>query len=136
MNPRIARFRPAIPVAAEEVVITEGPIDALSIAAGGYRAVAVLGATVADELVATRIAALPGRLVIAFDADEAGERGADRLRVLLAARGRPTSRLGLPDGIGDVNDWLRSAGAHWAGHLREGLSMSVAPAHPPPRSIA
>lgn len=136
VNPRIARFRPAIPVAAEEVVVTEGAIDALSVAAGGYRAVAVLGAAVADELVANRIAALPGRLVIAFDADEAGERGAERLQTLLSTRGRPTVRLALPSGVGDVNDWMCAAGDAWHAQLAHALKSSRAREHPLPRSIA
>ena len=136
VNPRIARIRPAIPTARDELLITEGPIDGLSAAAAGYRAVAVLGAVTADELVANRLAALPGRLVIAFDADEAGTRGVERLASLLAVRGRPTTRLALPSRVDDLNDWMVQAGEAWPRVLTEALDLTRACSRPPPRSIA
>jgi DNA primase len=84
------------------VVVTEGSIDALSAAAAGYRAVAVLSATYGDEAVAVALAKLPHPLVLAFDADEAGRAGAERLASLLEARQRPPVVLDL--GNGDLND--------------------------------
>ncbi|WCO67966.1 toprim domain-containing protein [Iamia majanohamensis] len=105
-NPRLARARPA-KMRHPEVVVTEGAIDALSAAAAGYRAVGVLSASYGDEAVATALAKLPHRLVIAFDADEAGRAGASRLASLLEARQRPSGRVDL--GHGDLNDAMRTS---------------------------
>ena len=87
-----------------EVIVTEGVIDALTAAAAGYRAVAVLSAAYPDRAVALALARLPHPLVIAFDADEAGRIGARRLAALLQARQRPSVLLDL--GSGDLNDAL------------------------------
>jgi hypothetical protein len=103
-NPRLARARPA-ETRHPEIVVTEGAIDALSAAAAGYRAVAVLSATYGDEAVATALAKLPHPLVIAFDADEAGRAGASRLATLLRARQRPPVVVDLVNG--DLNDAMR-----------------------------
>ena len=87
--------------------MTEGAIDALSAAAAGYRAVAVLSATYGDEAVATSLAKLPHPLVLAFDADDAGRAGAHRLASLLEARQRPPVVIDLERG--DLNDTMRRA---------------------------
>lgn len=134
-NPRVARYRPATPVAQRVVVIAEGPIDALSAAAAGFRALAVLGAAAGDELVARRVANLPGPLVVAFDADDAGHAGAERLRGFLAGLGRPAARLPLPDGVGDLNDWHRSSD-DWTRELAAGIAASLRRTERPPLSIA
>jgi DNA primase len=106
-NPRLARLRPA-EARRPEVVVTEGAIDALSAAAAGYRAVAVLSASYGDEAVAVALAKLPHPLVIAFDADDAGRAGAGRLASLLEARQRPPAVVDLGDG--DLNDAMRRFG--------------------------
>jgi hypothetical protein len=103
-NPRVARVRP-VEARHSEVVVTEGTIDALSAAAAGYRAVAVLSAAYGDEAVAIALARLPHLLIIAFDADDAGRAGADRLASLLQARQRPPVVVDLGDG--DLNDAMR-----------------------------
>jgi hypothetical protein len=103
-NPRLSRARP-VETRHPEVIVTEGAIDALSAAAAGYRAVAVLSATYADEAVAVALAKLPHPVVLAFDADDAGRAGADRLAALLDARQRPPVLLDL--GAGDLNDAMR-----------------------------
>lgn len=105
-NPRLARVRPA-EARRSEVIVTEGVIDALSAAAAGYRAVAVLSAAYGDDGVAVALAKLPHPLVIAFDADDAGRAGADRLASLLDARLRPPMVLDL--GAGDLNDFMRQS---------------------------
>jgi DNA primase len=87
------------------VLVTEGAIDALSAAAAGYRAVAVLSAAYGDEGVAIALAKLSHPLVIAFDADDAGRAGADRLAALLDAQQRAPVVLYL--GAGDLNDAMR-----------------------------
>ncbi len=105
-NPRLSRARP-LGARHPEVVVTEGAIDALSAAAASYRAVAVLSAAYGDEAVAVALAKLPHPLVIAFDADDAGRSGADRLATLLVARQRPPVVLDL--GTGDLNDAMRQS---------------------------
>lgn len=113
-NPRVARIRPVTAQHAE-VLVTEGTIDALSAAAAGYRAVAVLSAAYGDEAVAVALAAMPHRLVLAFDADPAGRGGADRLAALLDARQRTPVVLDL--GCGDLNENMRDSD-DWAQDLR------------------
>lgn len=113
-NPRVARIRP-VDMRQPEVVVTEGAIDALSAAAAGYRAVAVLSAAYGDEAVAVTLAKLPHRLVLAFDADDAGRAGADRLAGLLDARQRPPVVLDL--GCGDLNENMRCSD-DWSGDMR------------------
>lgn len=103
-NPRLTRARP-VETHHPQVVVTEGAIDALSAAAAGYRSVAVLSATYGDEAVATALAKLPHPLVIAFDADDAGRAGGQRLTTLLDARHRPPVVVDL--GHGDLNDAMR-----------------------------
>lgn len=121
-NPRLARFRP-VEVRQDSVIVTEGAIDALSAAAAGYRAVGVLSAAYGDEAVAVCLAKLPHPLVIAFDADEPGRAGAQRLASLLTARQRPPVVLEL--GHGDLNDAMRHSNA-WPTRLRSAVDGAVA----------
>jgi putative DNA primase/helicase len=98
-----------------EVIITEGPGDALTASAVGYDAVAIPGAgrasdaRVADELAA----ALKGRRVIlAGDADTAGERFTNTLAPALAERGLEVHRLTIPPSVGnDLTDWRENLGS-------------------------
>ncbi len=102
-NPRVTRMRPA-ECRHPEVIVTEGCIDALSAAAGGYRAVAVLSAGYSDEATAVALARLPHPLVLAFDSDDAGQSAARRLAALLESRLRPPVVVDI--GSGDLNDAL------------------------------
>ena len=121
-NPRLSRVRPADALH-PEVVVTEGAIDALSAAAAGYRAVAVLSAAYGDEAVAVALAKLPHPLVIAFDADDAGRAGAHRLASLLEARHRPPVVLDL--GTGDLNDVMRHSDA-WPARMQHAVDSAIA----------
>lgn len=121
-NPRLSRARP-VEARHPEVVVTEGAIDALSAAAAGYRAVAVLSAAYSDDAVAVTLAKLPHPLVIAFDADDAGRAGADRLGSLLEARQRPPVVLDL--GAGDLNDAMRRAD-DWPTQMQLAVDSTVA----------
>lgn len=122
-NPRLARVRPVEARQSEvAVVVTEGAIDALSAAAAGYRAVAVLSAAYGDEAVAVALAKLPHPLVIAFDADDAGRAGADRLASLLEARQRPPVVLDLGDG--DLNDAMRRSNG-WPAELHASVDGAL-----------
>jgi DNA primase len=116
-NPRVALVHtPRASARGELLVVCEGLPDALTVAGTGLHAAAVLGAALPDTAVAQRVAQLAaGRpVVIAFDADPSGKRGAQRLDELLAPTHRaPVVTLDLPPGA-DVNDWARHAGARFA----------------------
>lgn len=122
-NPRIARVRPAS-VQHPEVIITEGAIDALSAAAAGYRAVAVLSAGYPDRAVGHALSRIQHPLVIAFDPDDAGREGARRLAALLAVELRPSANLDL--GHGDLNDALVHA-HDWNGQLTGRVAQAARP---------
>ena len=103
-NPRVTRMRP-VECRRPEVIVAEGAIDALSAATAGYRAVGVLSAAYGDEAVAAALAHLRQPLVLALDADEAGQAATARLTALLEARGRTPIRLDIRQG--DLNDAMR-----------------------------
>jgi len=103
-NPRVTRMRP-VDCRRPEVIVTEGAIDALSAATAGYRAVGVLSAAYGDEAVAAALARLRQPLILAFDADEAGQAASARLTALLQVRGRTSVRLEIREG--DLNDAMR-----------------------------
>lgn len=117
LNPKLARYRP-VEQHDDSILVTEGPIDALSTAAAGFRVVAVLGATSAEADVARRLTAFTGRLVLGFDADDAGRTGADRLLRMLAELHRPAGVLELPSGVNDMNEWHVAEGRRWPHALR------------------
>lgn len=119
-NPRLAVYRPA-DVAAREVVVTEGVIDALSATAAGFRAAAVLGAATTDPAVARRLARIDGPIVLALDNDDAGHMGSNRLAAMLAELRRPAMTLTLPDGINDLNDWHGADRDAWPSGLRHAV---------------
>ncbi|MGH9030666.1 MAG: toprim domain-containing protein [Acidimicrobiia bacterium] len=125
-NPKVARYRP-VEARSDIVVVTEGPIDALSAAAAGFRAVAVLGAASVDPDVAAQLAATPGRLVLAFDADTAGRTGSERLERMLRDVQRPARSLSLPEGVNDLNDWLRVEGRSWTVALDASVTDAITP---------
>jgi DNA primase len=110
-NPRLGIYEPAryfdFPFERREVIVTEGIIDALSAAAGGYRSAAVLGASYGDPAAAAALARLPGQLVVAFDPDPAGRAGSERLVQLLNAQHRRPGVLVLARG--DLNENLAQA---------------------------
>ena len=111
-NPRVGVVQPArafdFPFGRrDELIVTEGIIDALSAAAGGYRAAAVLSASYADPAAAAVLARQPGQLVVGFDPDPAGRAGAERLVRLLTAQNRRPGVMVLAGG--DLNDHLVAA---------------------------
>lgn len=131
-NPRVAHYQPV-----EErgpcVVVTEGILDALSAAAAGYRSAPLLGASIPDptrpdpttEHIAEALLEPGGRIILALDADDAGRRGADRLRTLLGERhDREVARLDLPAGVNDLNDWMRTA-PDWPRTLEDALRTAI-----------
>jgi len=87
-----------------EVILCEALIDALTFWAAGYRNVTscygVNGLT--EELLATLKTCGAQRILIAFDRDEAGDRGAEALSKRLTAEGLDCFRLLFPKGL-DAN---------------------------------
>lgn len=108
-NPRHGWVRP-VGSAKPAVVICEGFPDAYTAGGAGYPAVAVLGATNANEQLATRInSGIAGRpVIIAFDGDTAGREASTRLSTALAKRGIMVVELPLPSGA-DLNSWVLAA---------------------------
>ena len=56
--------------------------------------------------------------------DPAGMAGTERLVRMLAELQRPVAVLNLPDGVNDLNDWMRAEGSHWARSLAAAASPS------------
>jgi DNA primase catalytic core len=88
----------------EEVILCEALLDALTFWAAGYRNVTscygVHGFT--EELLAALKSSGAERILIAFDRDEAGDRGAEQLAKRLLAEGLDCFRLLFPKGM-DAN---------------------------------
>lgn len=96
--------------AGEALFVTEGIFDALSLEELGFPAVALCGAANTGKLV-QKIdeyvpVAWPERVILAGDADAAGQGMNEKLREQLTARGIACAVLALPDGCKDVNEAL------------------------------
>lgn len=104
-NPRHGWTRP-VGQWAEPVVVCEGLIDAYTVNAAGYEAVAVLGALNATPELARTIAARLGTrpAIVAFDGDDPGRRAAAVVSETLRSRGILVGELPLPSGS-DLNSW-------------------------------
>ena len=93
-------------VGQSEVILTEALIDAMSFWCAGYRnvtaAYGVEGLT-EDHLVAFKRCGVQ-RVLIAFDRDDAGERGADKTAERLMAEGLECYRVQFPKGM-DANEY-------------------------------
>ncbi len=92
----------------EEVILTEALIDAMTFWCAGYTnvtaAYGVEGFT--DDHVATFQRCGVRRVLIAFDRDEAGERGTAKVVERLTAAGLECLRIQFPNGM-DANDYAR-----------------------------
>jgi DNA primase len=93
----------------QEVILCEALIDALTFWNAGYRNVTscygVNGLT--NELLAALKQCGAQRILIAFDRDEAGDRGADAVAKRLMTEGLDCFRLLFPKGM-DANEYARS----------------------------
>lgn len=109
-NPRVSFVRPAVSGAREALLICEGLPDAYVAASSGFEAIAVLGAGYPDRRVVDAIVRHQprGRVVVAFDNDDAGRRGNESLVRMLGERGVGPETLTLPDGVNDLSDWARA----------------------------
>ena len=95
-----------VPGACEEIIVCEALIDAMTFWCAGYRNVTssygIEGIT--DELIKTIQEAGAKRILIAFDRDEAGERGAQKLAGHVLALGLDCYRIRFPKGM-DANEY-------------------------------
>lgn len=94
--------------AGEALFVTEGIFDALSLEGLGFPAVALCGAANTGRLISAVDAceAKPEKIVLAGDADAAGQGMNENLKEQLTARGIVCSVLVLPEGCKDVNEAL------------------------------
>lgn len=115
----------------EEVVLAEGIIDGLTLYRHGFdNVIACLGV---EDFCMGHVEAIERhgvrRVLVAFDRDDAGERGAARVAQMLAPFGVACSRVELPHGM-DVNTYARKVEP-----ARKALELVIAKARPiePPR---
>ena len=129
-----------------EVILCEALLDALTFWTHGHRnvttAYGVEGFT--EELLDALVLAKTERVFIAFDRDEAGERGAVKVAERLMARGVDCRRVLFPHGQ-DANEYARKVqpadkaltvllnAAVWLGKAAPSLNAALAPA---PSSLA
>ena len=125
-NPKLALYEPVHPVSRCRI-ITEGPTDGLSAAAGGYPAAVILAARYADDDVADRLANLGVPLLIAFDPDQAGQHGSAQLAQLLRHRHRTTPTLHVTPRTDDLNAWLLTTD-RWPAVLQAAVLSAMPPA--------
>lgn len=105
------------------VVVTEAPLDALTLAYCGVPAIAICGTSGGRELLKFRLKL--GQAVAAFDADIAGHEAGRALAALLAPVGCVVLRLLPPEGAKDWNAALQTIGPdalrdYLTGELSEG----------------
>jgi DNA primase catalytic core len=103
-GPHRGVFNGAALAASEELILTEALIDALTFWCAGYRhvtsAYGVGGFT--DEILQAMIAHGVKRVLIAYDRDAAGDKGAAAVAEILAGRGIGAYRVNFPKGL-DAN---------------------------------
>ena len=94
--------------AGKALFVTEGIFDALSLEELGFPAVALCGAANTGRLMQALDAreVKPEKVILAGDADAAGQGMNEKLREQLTARGIACAVLALPDGCKDVNEVL------------------------------
>ena len=91
---------------APAIILTEAPLDALSLASAGYPAAALCGTSAPAWI---HLACGLKYVLTAFDADEAGDGAADALAARLRLYGARCERL-RPDGAKDWNEALQRDG--------------------------
>jgi hypothetical protein len=96
----------AFDLALPALIVCEAPIDALSLASCGYPALALIGC---DAPAMLRSVAAFRRVLLATDADQAGDHAAQVLAGTLPAYGATCERL-RPDGAKDWNEMLQEFG--------------------------
>ena len=129
-------------IASKEIILCEALIDALTFWCAGFRNVTssygIEGFT--DDMLAAFKRYSTSRVLIAYDRDEAGERGAAKVSELLMAAGIEAWRIQFPKGM-DANEYaLKIAPAQKSLGLaiRKAvwLGMGAAPAAPIPQAVS
>ncbi len=87
----------------DEIVVVEGPLDAMWLYQHGVPAVALLGSSMSEQQ-ADLLAVHFWSVALVFDADRAGEVGALQAEQLLVERGIPRRRVALPVGRSDPQE--------------------------------
>jgi DNA primase len=144
-GPHRGLWNPAC-LGSREVILCEALLDALTFWTHGHRnvttAYGVEGFT--EETLDALVLAKTERVFIAFDRDEAGERGAAKVAERLMARGVDCRRVLFPHGQ-DANEYARKVqpankalavllnAAQWLGKAAPSLNAALAPA---PSSLA
>ena len=108
----------ALDKALPAITLCEAPFDALSLAMAGYPSLA-LGGTVAPSWLCQQCAFR--HILLAFDADVAGDSAAEKIGATLASFGATCQRL-RPQGAKDWNELLQNAGS-------EAIEEIVAPTY-------
>lgn len=111
-------FSPILPA----LIVTEAPLDALSLASCGYPAVAVCGT---EPPIWFHRATAFRRFLLAFDADDAGERAADKLMPILESFGARCERLMPDDDLGGAKDWNEALQTQGRDTLADWLATRV-----------
>jgi replicative DNA helicase len=134
VNPRVAVTAAPQLDGGQVVFVCEGMPDALTAAAAGYRSVALLGTQAPDTLVAQRLVEeFPAELlVLALDADQAGQAATDHLADLLAdaGAGRRVWKLSVPEAVAaeakerDLNRWAVVAGDAFISQLHAAVEAA------------
>ncbi len=104
-GPQRGAWNPAA-LRSAEVILTEGIIDALTFWSAGFRHVTTSYSAKAlpEEMLDALLAAKVARVFIAFDRDDAGDRGAEEVAAQLMARGIECRRVLFPHGH-DANSY-------------------------------
>lgn len=109
---RLGPFDDASPA----IIVTEAPIDALSLAMAGFPALALCGTNIPHWF---HLACGLREVVLATDADEKGDSAADAHGAFLTLYGARCTRL-RPEGFKDWNEMLKGKGPHelcdWLSH--------------------
>ncbi len=111
-------FSPILPA----LIVTEAPLDALSLAHASYPALAVCGTE--PPVWFHRLCAFR-RVLLAFDADDAGERAADKLVPMLESFGARCERLMPDDDLGGAKDWNEALQTQGCDNLADWLAARV-----------
>lgn len=103
---------PALTGGAEEVIICEGQIDAMTLAQAGAAAVGCNeAAQMLTALDRAGDALTARRFVYCLDMDAAGVEKGEKMRAALAKRALPCYPVEMPEGVKDANDLLTQRGA-------------------------
>jgi len=125
-NPHLGWVRPIGGGIGGPLVVCEGIADALAVAERGSTSVGVLGTELVHRRVAAELAEdADDGVVVCFDADGAGQRGAHRLLEELCDSGvRRARNLVPPDGL-DATSWLLNDSTALAGQAGANLRLRV-----------